>query len=206
MPFVAVPDHLAGDTFTQTNWATHLEGNFNAGVERPLWDSGSIGVAAASFDITSIPATFAHLLIVAQLRGDTAALNTNLNLRFNGDTTAVYNYGNINTNGATVATTEQYGQVSIICGAIPAATAAGSKAGPLYVLIPNYATTTFHKSTISLLSNIQADAGPNQALLYIGHGHWRNAAIAATNRLTLLPSAGNFAVGSRLTLLGIPYI
>jgi hypothetical protein len=51
----------------------------------------TLGVSAASIDISSLPTTYAHLLLVGQLRSDTAAASTTALLRFNGDTGANYN-------------------------------------------------------------------------------------------------------------------
>lgn len=158
----------------------------------------TLGAPAGSIDFSALPTSYGALLIEAQLRGDTAATFTNVNLRFNADAGVNYNYGQISTNGTTVATTEQYGQVSIIPGVIPAATAPTSAGGPLMVLVPNYGGTTFHKNTLSLVASNNADAGPNQMNMAFGQGRWKST--AAITRVTLLPSAGSFVAGSRMTI------
>jgi hypothetical protein len=76
MPFVAVPDKNSGDVFTTAMWSTFLEGNLNAGVNRPIYDSGPLASTQAAIDILSIPATFAQLMLFIHGRGDTAASST----------------------------------------------------------------------------------------------------------------------------------
>jgi hypothetical protein len=172
----------------------------NAGVIS-VFNTTVTGSVAATIDTGAVlPTSYAALLIDAQLRGDTAAVTTNLNLRFNNDSGTNYHHSNINTTGTTasLASAETYGAVSIIVGVIPANTANASAASSVLVLVPNYGGTTFHKTTVSLDGEISADAGPNQAVMHIAQGRWKNT--AAINRVTLLPSAGNFQIGSRVTI------
>jgi len=161
----------------------------------------TLGGSAASIDFTSLPTSYAHLLLLAQLRGDTAANTTALNVRFNNDSGTNYRYGQISSTGATVSTTEQYGQTSINPGSLPANTASGSTPSAVMLFVPNYGSTTFHKTCVGLdMANV-ADAGPNQFNMYLGAGRW--ASTSAISRITLLPAAGNFVTGSRVTIYAL---
>lgn len=202
MPFVAVPDKNSGDVFTTAMWSTFLEGNLNGGVERPIYDT-ILGVATASIDITGIPQTFAHLEIIVAARSDTAALNTLLQLRFNGDTGANY-YDQIgNVSNVTFGGAEDLGQNIGTVATIPAATATANCFGIIRLSVADYTNVARFKAWEATHS---ARWGTTTGLHNAGMhgGDW--AAIAAITRITLLPAAGNFAAGSRVTLLGVPYL
>lgn len=205
MPYVAVPDKNSGDVFTTAMWTTYLEGNLNAGVERPIYDSGVIGVAVASIDIASIPATFAHLRLKCFLRGDTAAVTINPCIRFNNDSAANYDYqGFFQNNGALTANAAALAQTLAIVGfGAPAGTGYTNSFAAITIEIPNYADAANFATYTSVFG---AESTNLATGLYNGiyTGLWHN--VAAITRITLLPAAGNFAVGSRVTLLGTPYI
>jgi hypothetical protein len=156
--------------------------------------------SAANVDITSISATYAHLLVVVYARGDTAALLANLNLRFNGDATANYDFQYLQGSAAAVAAVEQFAPTSMATGLIPAASAGANLFSSHIVFIPNYAGSTNNKLALSIASNKTGTTTGSMAN-YLTGGFWRSA--AAINRITLLPAAGNFVAGTRVTLYGM---
>lgn len=100
-----------------TGWATGdvvTAAEFAKGVGC-IYDT-TLGVGAASIDVTGIVGSYAHLLIVAYVRSDTAASATGLLTRFNGDTGANYT-------GAATSTATSVTSGSSTIGGIPAATA-----------------------------------------------------------------------------------
>src|SRR4051812_25997635 len=172
MPFVPVPDKNAGDTFTQAMWATHVEGNLNAGVDRPLFDSGFLGAGAGSVDILSIPQTFAHLLLVVYLRGDAAAVDqVNAAVRVNGDSGSNYLYENLvglNAAASTSLTTATSG----VIGAISGGAALANTFGAGDVLIPAYTGAANQKYWTSRMANVTGVTGSSQLV----GGRWVSVA------------------------------
>lgn len=201
MSFTTVPDKAAGDVFTEAMWDTYLRDNLNSGVLRMLADS-TLGAGAANIDFTSIPATFAHLILEITARGDTAAASAELWMRLNGDTGANYDsvYAQIR-HSATLTTTEAIAAAQMNLGQIPAANAPANAFGAARIMLAHYAGTVAHKQATSQIAAVLAAVTP-AAFLYLGGSRWRNT--AAINRVTLLPGAGNFAAGTRVTLYGMP--
>lgn len=202
MPFVPVPDKNSGDVFTTAMWTTYLEGNLNAGVERPIYDSGILGASTSAIDILSIPATFAHLRVLIHARTDSAANFLACQFRINNLSTGIYDYQTIRSNTATVSGAEFFNQTSAYIGDIPGSTAAANCWGGVALDIYNYTQTANHviwtATGFANVTNTSAALG-----LRVHGGAIRN--LAAINRLTFL-TAANFIAGSRLTLLGVPYI
>jgi hypothetical protein len=160
----------------------------------------TLGGSAANVDITSIVATYAHLLIVSYARGDTAAANTALNVRFNNDTAANYDFQRLTGGAATVSAFEAFAQTSIISCFIPANTAGANLFNASLVFIPHYAGSANNKVALSLAS-VKLGTTTGSLATYLHGGFWRSS--AAINRITLLPAAGNFVAGTRVSLYGM---
>ena len=160
-----------------------------------------LGASAASVDITSIPAHWTHLRLVAYARGDTAAANVSLLCRFNGDTGN--NYDAIlasNSHSATLLTAEGLAQASMRLGDIAGSTAPASAFDGWEIVIPEYAGTTGHK-TARANGALKGNTTTGNLFVEIGAGWWRST--AAINRITLFPGAGNFVAGTRVSLYGM---
>jgi hypothetical protein len=200
MPFVAVPDKNSGDVFTTAMWSTFLEGNLNAGVNRPIYDSGPLASTQAAIDILSIPATFAQLMLFIHGRGDTAASSVLAALRFNNDSGANYYFQRLFASAAASTAAESLAQTSMGVGALPAATAVTGFGGGIVVAIPGYSGSSFTKGAIALNA---APLGTTTGTIVTEQraGVWNSS--VAINRITLLAGAGNFAVGSRVVLYGL---
>jgi hypothetical protein len=156
----------------------------------------TLGVAAATIDITGIVATYAHLMIEFYLRGDTAATATPLNLRLNGVSTASYQYQQLSSSAAVTTSAEGLATTVITLGSIPAATATANYFGAGEILIPHYASGSNAKS-------VEANLGYRTGNL-TGNGFTHRTSgwgpTAAVNQVTLIPGAGNFLAGSRCTV------
>ncbi len=154
---------------------------------------------AASFDFTSIPAHWSHLRIVLYARGDNASTSTAVMVRFNGDATAQYDYQYLRAVDATVDGSAVLAQPNIYAGDVPCATAPANSFAPVTIDIPHYADASNHQ--VLLFQNFRkrgtlvGDFG-----VISGGGLWRITTLIS--RVTLLPAAGNFAIGSRATLYG----
>lgn len=181
-------------------WDTYIRDNLNSGVPVVLANS-TLVASAASISFTGINQTFAHLLVIAYLRGDTASVSTNAMLRFNNDAGANYDYQLLDGSAAVSSAGEAFAQTSISAGLAAAATAGANLFSAHHVTIPHYAQATNNKA---IIRNREAKSGTSSLSLSTGlsAGFWRSN--AAINRVTILPATGNWAAGSAATVLGLP--
>lgn len=160
----------------------------------------TLGGSAVSIDLTSLPTSYAHLLLLAYVRTDRAATSDSLLLRFNNDSTAIYDYSNATASGTANPTTgNAVAATSIaIATSIPGATASANRFGVVAAWIPHYAGVTNHKAvTASYWSVIGTTTADTQN--GFGGGMWRSA--AAISRITILPLTGtNLVAGSRFSI------
>lgn len=157
----------------------------------------TLGGSAASIDVTAISNTYAHLMISIYARGDTAATSTPVFVRFNGDSGLNYDYQQLFGTAATTGAAELFGQSAASVGSMPANTAGANLFSSHEVFIPHYAGSTNNKQIVTFTS---FKLGTTTGLMAnnIFGGGWRSN--AAINQITLLPSAGNFVAGTRVTI------
>lgn len=164
-----------------------------------LYDT-TLGAAAASIDVTGIVASYAHLRVLVYARGDTAALSTGILLRINNDSTASYQTQQVYGGATTPSAAEGLAQTSISLGSMPAATAPANWFGASEIVIPHYAGSTNQKA-VEASTGYRVGTGTGQGISMRSSGWWSSG--GAINRLTLLPAAGNFAAGTRVTIYGM---
>jgi hypothetical protein len=185
-----------------SGWATgdiEVAAEFKKGIGS-IFDT-TLGASAANVDVTSISATYAHLLVVIYARGDNASVNTGIQIRFNGDSAANYDYQLMRAAGATVSNVaEGFGQTSASMGLCPANTAGANLFGAQVVFIPHYAGASNNKVLV-LVSSHKYGTSTTNIIAELDAGFWRSN--AAINRITLLPAAGNFVTGTRVTVYGM---
>jgi hypothetical protein len=161
-----------------------------------IFDS-TLGASAASIDVTGISNTYAHLMISIYSRGDTAAISTDVMMRFNGDTAANYDWQRAMGIAAATSAFETFAQTTMAVGFCPGSTAGANLFASQEVFIPNYAGSTNNKQHVSIHSMKAGTASTNLSVGIWG-GSWRSN--AAINQVTLLPQAGNFVAGTRVTV------
>jgi hypothetical protein len=180
--------------------ATGPAGPAGIGALTPIADI-VLASPAASFDIQSIPQTYAALVLHASLRDDsTGAGLTAASMRFNADASASYDFQYGEAQGSAAGAGESYANAAL--GA-PLESTNGNPAG-LFAesdfTIPNYAGTLNNKTLLGITASKIGTASGNQRARTFS-GHWRNS--AAINRITITPGLGsNFVAGSRVTLWG----
>lgn len=152
---------------------------------------------AATVTFSSIPQTFRNLRIDWYARSDTAALTANLQAQLNGITTATYDRIPANAT-ATWNIVEVLGATSMQLSRITGATATANYFGQGEAKIKHYAGAVGNKYMTATGSLSWGDL-TGQIELSVSTGKWRTAAAAVTS-LALLPSAGNFIIGSLFTL------
>lgn len=195
---------LRGTGAGATEFGKVVAADITAGaVMRPIYDTAIVG-PVSSFDVSGISTAYRALFLQLVGRGTAAAGSTSVLLRFNNDSAGNYDYENFQANNATVASLGSVAQSSIFVGSIPAASVAAGIGGQVDISIGDYTNTTYHKIMHSR-AFVKTSAGAPAAgdlTSFNPSGTWRST--AAINRITILPSAGNFDTGTRLTIWGLP--
>lgn len=161
------------------------------------------GSTLASFDFTSIPATYRALKLMVCARGDTAAATTNLNLTINGLGTGIYDASRLSGQaGASPAASvgETMGGTSITLSDIPAATAPAGVHNIMEILFPWYALASVNRVLLATVSWKYGTATGN-IFNRITSGFVRDS--TAISRITMTPAAGSLASTSRAALFGL---
>jgi len=196
--YLVPPTKNPGDVLTSALWNSYIRDNLDFGMVRPIADQ-ILGGAAASIDLTSIPSTFAHLLVEVYARSDTVATVAAFNCRLNNDSGANYDAQNASGVAAAASAGESFAATSIGFPGVPAASAPANVFGGYVIFIPNYATTANNKLILAL-GGLKTGTATGTLTVDARAGFWRSS--AAINRLTFTPG-GNLVAGSRVTLYGM---
>lgn len=193
--FIPVPDVSVGQSFPPSLWESAIMNNLNLGVVRQLAPEVILSGSVASISFTSIPQTFAHLMLVMSLESDQST-DQDLYLRLNGDTGSNYRWQRLYAQATSTIADYDGGALvaQTVLGKIPktGVTARSS----IVAHLPAYTDTTRYKGHVATFTSIGGS-------IYMGvaGGQWANA--NAITQLTILPAAGNLATG-RVTLYGLP--
>ena len=160
----------------------------------------TLASAAASVDLTSIPAHWTNLMLVVYGRGDFGAVGVTGCLRFNNDSAGNYDQEILRGNNATASALNALASTSISIGSFPGASGTANYFGMCAVLIPNYANAVGQKASIAWGAARFTSAATDMYNDIVG-GFWRST--AAINRVTVFPNSGNFEVGTRVSLYGM---
>jgi hypothetical protein len=110
---------------------------------------------AASWNVTSIPSSYDHLLIMGSVRSDYAAVYYDvMGLRFNGDDGSNYTSTLVYAGDATPTSTRSGAATSggpVYC--VPAASSTADTFGPFTMWIPHYSNTANYKQVFAQGSN-----------------------------------------------------
>jgi hypothetical protein len=162
----------------------------------PLFDA-IVSSAQANIDIPSIPQNFAHLKLMGQIRGDSTG--GQCFMKFNNDPgPADYSVGLRLWTEGTSAHGDNVAAGALGCPIMGDVTVSTDPAGRntgFEINIPDYTNALFTKIFHGVVMNSAATRE-----MYCA-GWWSQT--APINRITLTLSAGNFVVGSRVTLFGI---
>lgn len=167
-----------------------------------LLASSIAGGNVASFDLTSIPATFSNLMLISKLTNDGAVTSTTGFLKFNGDGGPNYDFQSLQGNNVTSSATPTSAATAMRVSAETGSTATAGNVGYNVMIIPSYADIVANKGVLSF--NIrQGTAGTASTYFAVSWmGIWHS--IAAINQLTLTPGSGtNFVINSSVQLYGM---
>jgi hypothetical protein len=163
-------------------------------------DKNLTGADAASFDFTSIPATYKSLKLIIDIRTDRAANSDGVKIKFNNDGGNNY-LGQIQWGGATPGWTQQSAAgAPMIFTYASANTSTANWFSNAEITIPDYANTNKYKSWQS--RGMQMVASGANTWIYDSAGIWQST--SAISRVALTPEVGtNFKQYSRAILYGL---
>jgi hypothetical protein len=160
----------------------------------------TLGTAAASITLSSIPATYTDLRLVFVGYSTYTSLNTGaIRLRFNADTGSNYSDTYLYGDGSSATSSRETSATSIYAGAIPDNVAGTSIVGIMTADIFSYAGST--NKTVLTTSSSDLNTGNTLSTLTRTVGLWRNT--AAITSITLVAGDPNFNIGATATLYGI---
>jgi len=156
--------------------------------------------AAASYSFTDIPGTYRDLRLVLNVRGDTAAATTTVQVKVNNDSTGIYSLVYHVQNGTNFSfSTASSNSTYIDCGAAAAASSPAGASLAAAVDFVDYRGAFFKSGMVVLTSIRTTTAGDNIRI----NGGWRWPSTDAITRIDITPAAGSWAAGSVATLYGI---
>lgn len=151
--------------------------------------------AVARVDLTAIPQTYRHLLLVVHARGDDAgAASRNLLLLINSTSTGTTNYDFKRITNGTVSEGASGGFIRI--GGVPTAAATANRWGIARVLFPNYAAGARQPTCLS-------EFGAQEPLTIGQAFGTRKDSAQAIFSLHVYAEAGNLIAGTMVGLYGI---
>lgn len=179
----------------------------NAGATAPEWGNSGmalieekvLGAPAASFDFTSIPATYRNLKLIVNSRSVTAANTDSIVARCNNDSGNNYDYQRVFAAGASISPSDSFGSNNLFLGLTSGANAGAGLSGCVESLFIDYKGAIFNKTVLSQ-SSLKYGTSTNNLSISHTSCFWRSS--SAINRLTIF-SAGNLDTGSVASLYGL---
>jgi hypothetical protein len=157
--------------------------------------------ATASYTFSSIPQTYSDLVLKATVRSTTASTTSNLLCQVNGQTGNYYDGYYLRTDGSSISAARYNKFINPTYAApigVMLADSATANAYSIHTINWNgYSQTNTNKT---FLARSNATFVTNGITELVTNQYFATTAISS---ITLFPEAGNFAVGSTLTLYGI---
>jgi hypothetical protein len=188
LPFVGMPWHLA-------QLQAGLAGLVKIGETQ-------LASAAASITFSSIPQNYRSLLLIAEVRGSTAATATLLKMVLNGSATAGdYNWEELIAAAGTPSSSESIGAAATMeLGYMAAANSTANWFSTFHVWLDGYSRTDIFKAFRAQASGT-THAGTGSVVTGISSGMYEsNTAISTVN---IQPLAGNLDTLTRASLYGL---
>jgi hypothetical protein len=158
------------------------------------------GASVADITFSSIPGSYRNLIVTLSGRGTTAAVEINLRMQVNGITTGYDFFQRYVDLPGVVFVSEGLNQASAMVGALAAADAAANLSGDNWIVLYDYARTTYEKA---FRGSGQVRYGTTTGdLFYNDVVGWRRATTAITS-IKLFAATGNLAIGTVATLWGM---
>lgn len=153
--------------------------------------STTLGSAAASVTLSSLPSTYTDLVVVLWGKGNDTNARSHA-IRFNSDTGSNYSVTLLDGNGSTASSSRASSQVLAFVGAMSRSTDSPS---PTIVHVMSYANTNVYKTVLSASAVSELNVRRYVNL-------WRST--SAIDSITWLRNDGtNIAAGSQIAVYGI---
>ena len=166
-------------------------------------DHTELGAAAASYNVTSIPSSYDHLLLMASVRSDYGSNFVFPLLTFNGDSGTNYSDTELRAIGnATIQSARNNSNAYLQAGTVAGSSVTADTFGIWNCWIPNYADTTGYKA--ALINSVAENASTGYGTWNVNWtaGLWHST--AAINQITLAVfDAADFIQHSTFTLYGV---
>ena len=161
------------------------------------------GGGAASWNVTSIPASYDHLYIKASLRMSNSNEDCDMKIRFNGDTGTNYSATTLLAYSTTVQTFRQTGQTGITYLSTNGDNSTADTFGNMEIWIPHYSNTANYKQVSSRHCVEGATTSDFDWREGVTAGMWSST--AAIDEITLLDAAAydTLMQYSTVTLYGV---
>jgi hypothetical protein len=163
----------------------------------------TLTAATAVIDTGTLSQSYRDLQVeISGLRGDTAATETTLRMRFNGDSTAGnYDTSAVRNSNTTVTGVEQNGGAQLDLGLVTANNAASGAVSAASINIPGYTGATYWKTTNGMVADSLGAGAGNRRVIAVT-GFWHSLSTIQSIQLTL--AAGNFMAGLAVRVYGLP--
>lgn len=157
-----------------------------------------LGTAATNITFSSIPGTYSHLLLIASVRSDAAAVGDAANYQLNGDTAAHYATNRIQNNNTLLQGLVNSSSTSGILFHCAGGTSRASMPAAGFAFFEDYAgTLEKHATSLSGYAD-STTANDNMGIII---NSWEST--AAITSIKFFPSVGtNFVAGSAAALYG----
>jgi len=161
------------------------------------------GGGAASWNVTSIPSSYDHLLIKASLRMSNSNEDCDMKLRFNGDTGSNYSATGLYAYSSTPASARQTGQTGITYLNTNGDNSTADTFGNMSIWIPHYSNTANFKQVLSQHCVEGATTTNFDWRVAVTAGLWSDT--SAIDEITLLDAAeyDTLMQYSTVTLYGV---
>jgi len=166
-------------------------------------DHTELGAAASSWDVTSIPSSYDHLLVKVSARSDSSdTYGGEVRVTLNGDTGSNYSGTLLWAYSASVQSTRASSAAYMNYSYVSDASQAAGTFGSATYWIPNYANTANFKQMISSSAAEDTSTTDLDWILAVEAGLWQDT--SAVDQITLTAGAADdFVQYSTFTLYGV---
>jgi|ERR1035437_925242 hypothetical protein len=197
---------IVGDVISPTYWNTNARDNLNFLYNNSWVKIQEIIVSSQNNIVFSSlgSLSFNHLMIIGALRSSLAATTDLIYLQFNGVGGTSYSFSFIQWKGdASLTNGSLLNSASFDPAYICGGTAPTSSFSPVYILIPDYSSSSINKVITSVVGTKINTSATTDLLYFQNTGYFQNTA-AITSIKIGTNSASNFVAGSYLDLYGLP--
>ena len=171
-----------------------------ASATHTLISTQTLGSAAATVTLSSIPTSYSDLKLVCSIRGDFNSFPNTVKVTLNSDTS---NYSETYISGTTSNVFSSRGSFSFLGNSsinMDYLANTASVFGTLEIYIPNY-NSTGGKQLFAISAAEQSDTTAGHWVIAVDAGLYRGA--SGITSITLAPNSGNFVASSTFYLYGI---